>query len=500
MAAPKKKLPASRPSSSSRSTPSSEASTSTNTNTSTRGRSPGPSAARLLDQESTQRPDAASSSLSNTTAIPSATAVASDSPGSASASTPQPRPAKRKRRSELSPSSKASHSTVEKERREAMNERFNELACLIPQLQEALVQGKKPTKGDIVRASINYHHQQEERVQHLSRQLELLANHSTAAHLASLPAAQPHHAMTMAAPALRPAPSASTGTAASTPRPMNANVRVSPPPPPPDSATSQMTSFPAPHVDLSNLERSSDAGSSAHSELTLSDAPSPFKDTAMAPQWSASSWAGWSGREDPSFVKLEVPRDLLSAFNLAELGQNPLLPPSSLSSPAQSSHRNSFQVDSGLSAGSGAESLIPQRSLSDSFDADTFALLSSHLRIQDASLIGEDGTGSAYTHRIGEAPLSAEAHRRKHTLELDGEETLQLLRDTAPAGEFAFVRDADFLAPSFDFERGGHSFFLGDPPGADGSLAAAPESVDDSARAFPTLLRTDKPVAAQQQR
>lgn len=81
---------------------------------------------------------------------------------------------KRRKRSELSPSSKATHSIIEKERREAMNEKFSELAANIPELVEAIASGKRPTKGEIVKASIARHQDQERRVRELMHEIEML--------------------------------------------------------------------------------------------------------------------------------------------------------------------------------------------------------------------------------------------------------------------------------------------------------------------------------------
>lgn len=84
------------------------------------------------------------------------------------------RTSKRRKRSELSPSSKATHSIIEKERREAMNEKFAELAANIPELVEAISAGKRPTKGEIVKASIARHQEQDRRVRELMHEVQLL--------------------------------------------------------------------------------------------------------------------------------------------------------------------------------------------------------------------------------------------------------------------------------------------------------------------------------------
>ncbi|TKY88906.1 hypothetical protein EX895_002147 [Sporisorium graminicola] len=122
-----------------------------------RGRSPGPAA------------DRRESSLS---------ALSMDdynSPASTEAQHTAPtKTSKRRKRSELSPSSKATHSIIEKERREAMNEKFSELAANIPELVEAIASGKRPTKGEIVKASIARHQDQERRVRELMHEVEML--------------------------------------------------------------------------------------------------------------------------------------------------------------------------------------------------------------------------------------------------------------------------------------------------------------------------------------
>ncbi|SNX87056.1 uncharacterized protein MEPE_05766 [Melanopsichium pennsylvanicum] len=91
---------------------------------------------------------------------------------------PAARTSKRRKRSELSPSSKQTHSIIEKERREAMNEKFSELAASIPELVEALASGKRPTKGEIVKASIARHQEQERRVRELEFEVQMLRSGS----------------------------------------------------------------------------------------------------------------------------------------------------------------------------------------------------------------------------------------------------------------------------------------------------------------------------------
>ncbi|CBQ69003.1 conserved hypothetical protein [Sporisorium reilianum SRZ2] len=122
-----------------------------------RGRSPGPAA------------DRRESSLG---------ALSMDEYNSPAATEPQrtapTKTSKRRKRSELSPSSKATHSIIEKERREAMNEKFSELAANIPELVEAIASGKRPTKGEIVKASIARHQDQERRVRELMHEVEML--------------------------------------------------------------------------------------------------------------------------------------------------------------------------------------------------------------------------------------------------------------------------------------------------------------------------------------
>ncbi|KAJ9474942.1 BHLH domain-containing protein [Pseudozyma hubeiensis] len=120
-----------------------------------RGRSPGPAADRRessLSELSIQDHDAIDAMQSSTPA----------------------RTSKRRKRSELSPSSKATHSIIEKERREAMNEKFSELAANIPELVEAIAAGKRPTKGEIVKASIARHQDQERRVGELMHEVQML--------------------------------------------------------------------------------------------------------------------------------------------------------------------------------------------------------------------------------------------------------------------------------------------------------------------------------------
>lgn len=86
----------------------------------------------------------------------------------------QARSSKRKKRSDLSPSSKATHSIIERERREAMNEKFSELAAQVPELVEAIESGKRPTKGEIVKASIARHQAQDRRIQEMQLELQAL--------------------------------------------------------------------------------------------------------------------------------------------------------------------------------------------------------------------------------------------------------------------------------------------------------------------------------------
>lgn len=86
----------------------------------------------------------------------------------------QTRSSKRKKRSDLSPSSKATHSIIERERREAMNEKFSELAAQVPELVEAIASGKRPTKGEIVKASIARHQAQDRLIQEMQLELQAL--------------------------------------------------------------------------------------------------------------------------------------------------------------------------------------------------------------------------------------------------------------------------------------------------------------------------------------
>ncbi|KAN0062594.1 hypothetical protein ACQY0O_005126 [Thecaphora frezii] len=428
---------------------------STPTDAPTRGRSPGPSAAWLADQ-------APSGSLESANAAAAIAAASSSSVSTPSPMSAQPRPAKRKKRSELSPSSKASHSTVEKERREAMNERFNELAGLIPQLQEALAQGKKPTKGDIVKASINYHRQQEEKLQHLTRQLELLAYHSTAA-LGRAGAPNGSHA---------------------------ANGRgVSPSPSSADSHTTCMGQL----FDHSAYDQCSEEGSTPHTEAAINDLASPFKETVMAPDWSVSSLSGWPANNDSGFFCNEVPKDVLSTLSLADLAKDQLLPPSSFSSPAQSIHR-----PAGTANGHAADLMMTQRPPSVAFPADNFASVPSHLDNQLANPVKRPSIDAkeepGYAHHLQTAtPLTLPAD--KEAFELDGGPTLEALQDSAQAEGFGFIADGDFLGSSFDFERSSHAFFLGEQSGKDGATML--DHAEDASRAFPTLLRTEKPSSTQ---
>ncbi|PWY98117.1 hypothetical protein BCV70DRAFT_165571 [Testicularia cyperi] len=124
-----------------------------------RGRSPGPAVSRHGSDESFANGYDAAQPISKE-------------------STPA-RNSKRRKRSELSPSSKQTHSIIEKERREAMNEKFSELAAQVPELVEALASGKKPTKGEIVKASIHRHQQQDRRIQELQLELQSLRASNT---------------------------------------------------------------------------------------------------------------------------------------------------------------------------------------------------------------------------------------------------------------------------------------------------------------------------------
>ncbi|KAJ1017792.1 hypothetical protein NDA16_005109 [Ustilago loliicola] len=130
---------------------------------SVRGRSPGPAA------------DRRESSLSELS-MEDGRSPASTAPAQGSAPA---RTSKRRKRSELSPSSKQTHSIIEKERREAMNEKFSELAANIPELVEALAAGKRPTKGEIVKASIARHQEQERRVRELMHEVQMLRSGSS---------------------------------------------------------------------------------------------------------------------------------------------------------------------------------------------------------------------------------------------------------------------------------------------------------------------------------
>ncbi|SPC63249.1 uncharacterized protein UHOD_06587 [Ustilago sp. UG-2017b] len=128
-----------------------------------RGRSPGPAADRHESKISQLSMKDGRSPTSNAATQGSAPA----------------RTSKRRKRSELSPSSKQTHSIIEKERREAMNEKFSELAANIPELVQALAAGKRPTKGEIVKASIARHQEQERRVSELMHQVHMLRSGSS---------------------------------------------------------------------------------------------------------------------------------------------------------------------------------------------------------------------------------------------------------------------------------------------------------------------------------
>lgn len=55
-----------------------------------------------------------------------------------------------------------------------MNEKFSELAAQVPELVEAIGSGKRPTKGEIVKASIARHQTQDRRIQELQLELQAL--------------------------------------------------------------------------------------------------------------------------------------------------------------------------------------------------------------------------------------------------------------------------------------------------------------------------------------
>ncbi|KAI3478200.1 hypothetical protein L1887_59929 [Cichorium endivia] len=59
-----------------------------------------------------------------------------------------------------------------------MNEKFSELAANIPELVEAMAAGKRPTKGEIVKASISRHQEQEKRVRELMHEVQMLRSRS----------------------------------------------------------------------------------------------------------------------------------------------------------------------------------------------------------------------------------------------------------------------------------------------------------------------------------
>lgn len=153
-----------------------------------RGRSPGPAVDRRESSLSEQSMDA------------------SDSPSAfmAQGSTPA-RTSKRRKRSELSPSSKATHSIIEKERREAMNEKFSELAANIPELVEAIAAGKRPTKGEIVKASIARHQEQERRVRELMHELQMLRSGTSGTSHTSFPLETPSPLNTVTPEPIMPA-------------------------------------------------------------------------------------------------------------------------------------------------------------------------------------------------------------------------------------------------------------------------------------------------------
>ncbi len=62
-----------------------------------------------------------------------------------------------------------------------MNEKFSELAANIPELVEAIAAGKRPTKGEIVKASIARHQDQERRVRELMHEVQMLRSGSNGA-------------------------------------------------------------------------------------------------------------------------------------------------------------------------------------------------------------------------------------------------------------------------------------------------------------------------------
>lgn len=154
-----------------------------------RGRSPGPAA----DRRESSLSDLSMESVDS----PAALAASGNTPAKTS---------KRRKRSELSPSSKATHSIIEKERREAMNEKFSELAANIPELVDAIAAGKRPTKGEIVKASIARHQEQERRVRELMHEVQMLRSggSGTAPQQTSFPLENPSPLSTVASEPLMP--------------------------------------------------------------------------------------------------------------------------------------------------------------------------------------------------------------------------------------------------------------------------------------------------------
>lgn len=68
-----------------------------------------------------------------------------------------------------------------------MNEKFSELAANIPELVEAIAAGKRPTKGEIVKASIARHQEQERRVRELMHEIQMLRSSNAPADSQSMP-------------------------------------------------------------------------------------------------------------------------------------------------------------------------------------------------------------------------------------------------------------------------------------------------------------------------
>lgn len=373
----------------------------------------------------------------------------SHSASDASIST-QTRSNKRRKRSELSPSSKATHSFIEKERREAMNERFSELAALVPDLRSAIEKGKKPTKGDIVKASINYHLEQEDRIRLLSKQLgELEARFGVS----------PTVPVNGALAAMQSNTTSTTPTSAP----------VAPAQVPDAPQTSWFTG----NLEQVASKNQAPAPGPTPVAITSTDQTSPYSDhiqATAAPTWDASSVQSWLATEGTGMMPLDLSSHLFDAQSLVHQQ-----PTSTFSSPTF----GTWQSDSSFSD-VGDQSMVTQRSFSEA-DASAIAFFTSQLGM-DQTATGE--VSRTYTYQAEPMTLfsqmSGGGNVESQTEELGLNEILS-----------SFALDKSSLDGS---NSGSQVTVKGSNETAQSAAYAVAGSPHEAAKAFPTLLSTDKPT------